>query len=54
MHLTNAKDQIALKAVREFNPYDLYSKASEPCDVDGLRPYYQDLIAKFFPAEIDW
>jgi len=54
MHLTNAKDMIALEAVRAFNPYDLYSKSNEPCDVEKLRPYYEGLIAKFFPSEIDW
>jgi len=54
MHLTNAKDMIALEAVRAFNPYDLYSKCNEPCDVEKLRPYYEGLIAKFFPSEIDW
>ena len=29
---------------------DLYSKTSEPCDVAALRPYYQALIAKYFPT----
>ena len=38
--------------VRAFNPYDLYSKGHEPPDVKALRPYYEDLIAEFFPAEI--
>lgn len=54
MHLTNAKDMTALEAVRAFNPYDLYSKSNEHCDVEKLRPYYEGLIAKFFPPEIDW
>lgn len=54
MHLTNAKDMIALEAVRAFNPYDLYSKGNETCDIEKLRPYYEGLIAKFFPSEIDW
>ncbi|KIJ59961.1 hypothetical protein HYDPIDRAFT_177635 [Hydnomerulius pinastri MD-312] len=54
MHLTNAKDMKALEAVRAFNPYDLYSKSDEPCDVEKLRPYYEGLIAKFFPAELKW
>ncbi|KAL4072379.1 hypothetical protein V8B97DRAFT_1917168 [Scleroderma yunnanense] len=53
MHLTNAKDMVALDAVRAFNPYDLYSKSNTPCDVEKLRPYYEGLIAKFFPPEID-
>ncbi|KAF7974021.1 hypothetical protein HWV62_13535 [Athelia sp. TMB] len=53
-HLTNAKDQKALEAVRAFNPYDLYSKNDAPCDAVALRPYYEGLIAKYFPTEIDW
>jgi len=53
-HLTNQKDQKALEAVRAFNPYDLYSKSDETCDPAKLRPYYEGLIAKFFPAELDW
>jgi inositol oxygenase len=54
MHLTNEKDLRYLEAVRAFNPYDLYSKSEEPCDVEGLRPYYQGLIEKFFPPVLDW
>ncbi|KAI0779147.1 myo-inositol oxygenase [Irpex lacteus] len=53
-HLTNAKDQRALAAVRAFNPYDLYSKSDEPVDPEKLKPYYQGLIAKFFPEVIEW
>ncbi|KIK93207.1 hypothetical protein PAXRUDRAFT_829202 [Paxillus rubicundulus Ve08.2h10] len=54
MHLTNAKDLKALAAVRAFNPYDLYSKSDKPVDMKELRPYYEGLIAKFFPPELDW
>ena len=53
-YLMNEKDVKTLEAVRAFNPYDLYSKSDEPCDVDKLRPYYEGLIAKFFPPELDW
>ena len=53
-HLTNADDERALEAVRAFNPYDLYSKSDEPVRVDEVRPYYQGLIAKFFPEVIEW
>lgn len=53
-HLTNEKDTKTLEAVRAFNPYDLYSKNDEPCNVEKLRPYYESLIAKYFPAEINW
>ncbi|KAI0266228.1 inositol oxygenase [Gloeopeniophorella convolvens] len=53
-HLMNEKDKRALAAVRAFNPYDLYSKDDDPVDVDALRPYYERLIAKFFPPVLDW
>lgn len=53
-HLTNEKDKQALVAARAFNPYDLYSKNDEPCDPVKLRPYYESLIAKFFPPVLDW
>ena len=54
MHLTNANDQRALEAVRAFNPYDLYSKSDDPIDPEKVKPYYQGLIAKFFPDIIEW
>ena len=53
-HLTSAKDQRALAAVRAFNPYDLYSKSDEPVNPEMLKPYYQGLISKFFPEIIEW
>ena len=53
-HLMNARDQEMFHWVRAFNPYDLYSKADQPPDVDALRPYYEELIAEFFPAEVAW
>jgi len=53
-HLTNEKDKRALAAVRAFNPYDLYSKSDQPVDAQALRPYYERLIAKFFPPVLDW
>jgi len=53
-HLTDDTDRTMLPWVRAFNPYDLYSKAAARPDVAALRPYYQDLIAEFFPPVIDW
>ncbi|EJC99159.1 DUF706-domain-containing protein [Fomitiporia mediterranea MF3/22] len=53
-YLMNEKDKKTLEAVRAFNPYDLYSKNDEQCNVEKLRPYYEGLIAKFFPPELDW
>jgi inositol oxygenase len=53
-HLMNDHDREMFCWVREFNQYDLYSKSSQPPDVEALRPYYEDLIASYFPARIAW
>lgn len=53
-HLMSAHDEEMFAWVRKFNPYDLYSKGAAKPQIDELRPYYEDLIAEFFPAQIDW
>jgi inositol oxygenase len=53
-HLMNRKDEEMFEWVNRFNPYDLYSKGAERPDVEALRPYYEDLIAEYFPAAICW
>lgn len=53
-HLTNRQDREMLKWVNAFNPYDLYTKSHEAPDVKKLKPFYEDLIAEFFPAKIKW
>jgi inositol oxygenase len=50
----NERDRRLLPWVQAFNPYDLYSKGHERPDVAGLTPYYQELIAEFFPPQIAW
>ena len=40
--------------MRKFNPYDLYSKGAARPKVQELKPYYEDLFAEFFPAQLDW
>jgi inositol oxygenase len=54
MPRTSCSDQEMFKCVREFNPYDLYSKTEERPNLEELRPYYEDLIAKYFPAQLNW
>jgi len=51
-HLLDDHDREMLKWVKLFNPYDLYSKSPEPPDWKKLRPYYEDLIAKYLPATL--
>jgi inositol oxygenase len=53
-HLMSDHDEEMFVWVRKFNPYDLYSKGGAKPQVDELRPYYEDLIAEFFPESIDW
>jgi inositol oxygenase len=53
-YLMSGQDKEMFRWVREFNPYDLYSKSSERPDVEALKPFYEDLIAEYFPAEISW
>jgi len=38
----------------KVNPYDLYSKSADRPNFKDLRPYYEDLVAEFFPSQIDW
>lgn len=52
--LMDDHDREMFKWVREFNPYDLYSKSAARPDAVALRPYYEDLIAEYFPPEINW
>lgn len=51
-HLMNKKDHEMFDWVRKFNPYDLYSKAPVPPDAKALRPYYEDLVAKYLPSTL--
>jgi inositol oxygenase len=53
-HLMNARDKEMFEWVRAFNPYDLYSKSDERPQIEQLRPFYEDLIAEFFPAKLQW
>jgi inositol oxygenase len=51
-HLMSDHDREMFKWVRAFNPYDLYSKAPTPPNVKELRPYYEELAAKYLPETI--
>ncbi len=51
-HLMDDHDREMFEWVKKFNPYDLYSKAPVPPDVKTLKPYYEDLIAKYLPSSI--
>lgn len=51
-YLLDDHDREMLKWVKLFNPYDLYSKTPTPPDWKTLKPYYEDLIAKYLPKTL--
>ena len=51
-HLMNEHDHEMFKWVRLFNPYDLYSKSPNQKTWNELKPYYQDLVAKYLPVTL--
>lgn len=53
-HLMDDHDREMLPWVQKFNPYDLYSKSDTKPSVTELKPYYTELIAKYFPSEVRW
>ena len=53
-HLASNQDREMMKWVKEFNKYDLYSKVDVRPNVDALKPFYEQLIAEYFPAKIRW
>lgn len=53
-YLMSGHDQKMFEWVRKFNAYDLYSKGRERPNIAEIKPYYEDLVAEFFPDTIDW
>lgn len=54
-HLMNEHDKEMLKAVKAFNPYDLYSKSDDLYDLEELSKYYKELIDEYFPNKVvEW
>ena len=51
-HLLDSHDREMFEWVQLFNPYDLYSKTPTPPDWNKLRPYYEDLVAKYLPTTL--
>ncbi|KAJ5129110.1 DUF706-domain-containing protein [Penicillium atrosanguineum] len=50
--LMDAHDKEMLRAVKAFNPYDLYSKSDGIPSAEELKPYYMELINEYFPAKV--
>ena len=53
-YLCDDHDREMLRHVQAFNRYDLYSKSPQPPDWNKLRPYYSELISRYFPAELSF
>lgn len=53
-HLLNEQDEEILKWVRAFNPYDLYSKCEVEPNLAELKPFYEELVAEYFPPKLRW
>jgi inositol oxygenase len=53
-HLCNDQDRAMLPWVQRFNPYDLYSKNPNRPVLRDVKPYYEDLMAKYLPADIQF
>ena len=51
-HLCNAQDDAMKPWVQRFNPYDLYSKNPNRPSLAEVKPYYEDLLAKYLPGEL--
>lgn len=51
-HLLSEHDQKMFKWVQLFNPYDLYSKNPNQKSWASLKPYYEDLVARYLPNTI--
>lgn len=52
MDLLEPSDFKDLEWVKEFSPYDLYSKHEEKLMVSDLEPFYKALINKYFPPAL--
>lgn len=53
-YLMNDRDRELFAWVNDFNQYDLYTKRDERMNVAELRPFYEELIAEYFPPELKW
>jgi len=53
-YFMNENDHLMKPWLALFSQYDLYSKSPEKLDIEALKPYYQELVAEFFPEKIYW
>ena len=54
-HLMTKADRNTLRAVRDFNRFDLYSKEDDAFEVtEEMRNYYGRLLREYFPEPLRW
>lgn len=53
-YLLSNEDEALVPWLEHFCKYDLYSKSEERLDLASLRPYYEELVAEFFPPVLNW
>ncbi|MBT5166858.1 MAG: inositol oxygenase [Opitutales bacterium] len=53
-YLLDDHDRAMLPWVKCFNPFDLYTKCPVAPVWSELKPYYEDLIAKYLPKTLMW
>lgn len=46
-HITNERDDLYKKWIKDFNRYDLYTKSQQIFDLDEVRPYYEPIAEKY-------
>jgi len=51
-YLQDETDRAMLPWVQKFNPYDLYSKSALRPRLADLKPFYEDLMAKYLPLTV--
>jgi len=51
-HLMDDHDREMFEWVKKFNGYDLYSKTPNAKTVSELKPYYEELLAKYLPKTL--
>ena len=51
-YLADEQDRAMLPWVQKFNPYDLYTKAPVRPNLAELKPYYEDLLARYLPSTL--
>ncbi len=51
-YLMDEHDREMFEWVRKFNPYDLYSKSADRPKLEDVKPYYEELVAEYFPSKL--